>query len=257
MVTGLIRYASASTLVLLLACAGAAAVYGCSSSTAPSPPSDSRVSIRLYPAYGLDPAIVCSRTRIKVIYFVPRGQESAVYAGWQAGAQAVFGGVAAFFRREFDGHLEIEFDILGTAVSGAQTEYPNESEMHDEIQDAVFTPAGAYYDPGFAMERPGEYTVRMIYYVNGAGGQHVDVPSAAYPWSRTAYNPWFWLEEVDSYGSVNSAHEFGHLLGMPHPWEMNPPHDAGPGDIMGYSTSGFTLMQCFVLEEMKRRMGLR
>jgi len=28
------------------------------------------------------------------------------------------------------------------------------------------------------------------------------------------------------------------------------------GDIMGYTTSGFTIMDCYVLDEMKRRMGL-
>ena len=250
------RFPGVSAVALLLACASAAVLPGCGNSTSPSPPVGPAVPIHLYPAFGLDPAILCSRTRIKVIYFVPQGQESVIYPGWRAAAQVVFDRVATFFAREFEGHLKIEFDILGAVVIGERAEYPNEAETSAEIQGAVFAPGGAYYDPGFAMEHAGEYTVRMVYYVNGAGGTSVVVPSGAYPWSRSAYNPWFWLENPDTYGTVNSAHEFGHLLGMPHPWEMDPPHPGGPGDIMDYLNSGLTLMQCFVGNEVKRRMGL-
>jgi len=245
-----------STLVLLLACAGAVALPGCGSPTSPKPPDEPTVSIHLYPAYGLDPSILCSRSRIKVIYFVPKGQEAGIYAGWQAAAQDTFGQVKMFFEREFEGHLRIETDILDTIVFGEESEYPNEIDATNEIETAVFHNSGAYYDAGFAMEYPGEYAVRMVFFVNGAEGNFVEMPGGAYSWNRYAYNPWFWLEEPLMDGIVGSAHEFGHLLGMPHPWEMDPPYPRTPGDIMSYETEGYTLMQCFVMDEMKRRMGL-
>ena len=233
-------------LVLFLAC--------CKSPT--SPEDSPVVDIHLYPAYGLSPAISCSQTRIKIIYFVPKGQEANIYPGWRAAAETAFTQIQAFFQQEFRGHIQIRFDILQDYVAGQQTEYPQETVANQEIQNAVFTPGGAYYDPIFASESPSEYTVKMVYYVNGAGGNYVEIPSGAYPWYKYAYNPWFWLEELENFGTVNSAHEFGHLLGIPHPWEMDPPHSDEPGNLMGYSNSGLTLMQCFILAEVKRMMGL-
>ena len=164
---------------------------GCKSPT--SPEDLPVVDIHLYPAYGLSPAISCSQTRIKVIYFVPKGQESNIYPGWRVGAETAFTQIQAFFQKEFRGHVQIRFDILKDYVAGQQTEYPQVADANQEIQNAVFTPGGDYYDPIFASESSSEYTVKMVYYVNGAGGNHVEIPSGAYVWNKYAYNPWFWL----------------------------------------------------------------
>src|SRR5215510_10851815 len=98
----------------------------------------------------------------------------------------------------------------------------------------------------------------MIYYLNRLDGQPTDLPGGgAYPWLRIAMNPAFWLDEVEVDGPGSSAHEMGHLLGIPHPWEMSPPHPDEPGNVMGYTSSGLNLMQRFLLEDVKRAMGMR
>jgi len=78
--------------------------------------------------------------------------------------------------------------------------------------------------------------------------------------SLASVNPWFWLDPdalctvTTKYGTncsgyLNSAHEFGHSLGLAHPWDMDINKDSkgnvidpnfhnDPGNIISYANAG-------------------
>ena len=128
--------------------------------------------------------------------------------------------IKEFFEREFTSQVSLRFDVAPQYVVGRESTYAYASDVDAEIQDALFSPGGRNYDPAFAAEDAREYTVRMIYYLNLANGDPVSLPGGgAWPTLRFAINPAFWLDSSEEggeeYGTVGSAHEFGHLLGMP------------------------------------------
>lgn len=76
----------------------------------------------------------------------------------------------------------------------------------------------------------------------------------------------FWLNkeavsENDLYGITGSAHEFGHALGIPHPWELPENVNQDPnwgnvqGDLMGYAKSN-NLDNLYIRDDVKKAMGL-
>jgi hypothetical protein len=247
--------------VLVGLCAFGLADCGSAKPTTGPSPSPSPSIVHLYPAYGVDPSVLCARPRIKIVYFVPRGEEAEALPTWKAEAARRFGEIRAFFGREFAGQVDIRFDIAPQIVVGRKARYTQSDDVTAEVESALFSPGGRAYDPAFAAGGAGEYVVRMIYYLNLADGKPAELPGGgAYPLWKIAMNPAFWLdpegEDAAEGGTVNSAHEFGHLLGMPHPWEMNPPQADSPGNLMGYTTAGFTLAECHIADDVKLAMGM-
>jgi hypothetical protein len=76
----------------------------------------------------------------------------------------------------------------------------------------------------------------------------------------TAFLPAFELEDgmitgPSEMGLLVSAHEFAHLLGVPHPWEMDPAVADSPDNLMGYQAHGL-LSDTHILDQVKTEMGL-
>jgi hypothetical protein len=236
---------------------GALSLANCGSDDSTTDPDLSSSTLHVYPAYGLTSGVSCSRTRIKVVYFVPRGEEAYASATWRADAASRYAEIKAFFEREFARQIRVRFDVAPRYVVGQQSRYTYASELFPEIRSSVFSPGGSYYDAAFAAEQADEYTVRMIYYLNRGDGALVALPGGgAWVTAKMAIVPAFWLEPTELSGGVNSAHEFGHLLGMPHPWEMQPPQGDALGNLMGYNTGGLALTQCHIPVDVKEAMGM-
>lgn len=67
-------------------------------------------------------------------------------------------------------------------------------------------------------------------------------------------------EALAVHGPITTAHEFGHALGIPHPFDdqelsqQNQNYGKDPGNLMGH---GFCKLEnCFLMPEQKKKMGL-
>jgi len=90
-------------------------------------------------------------------------------------------------------------------------------------------------------------------------GQSPDARFSTFGWLATSFIPAFQLEDgmisgERQQGLIVSAHEFAHLLGIPHPWEMDPPVEDQPWNLMGYQAHGL-LMDTRIDARVKEAMG--
>ncbi len=180
---------------------------------------------------------------LKGIYFVAKDQTSEIVANWQTNMKDIFQKTKNFYESQFDNKIQITAEepriVYGDKnIGDYASAWAVEQEVINKLQIGLSN----------------NYFLALTIYYNSPSGSY----SGGGTWgsvedngSITA-NPAFWLQSsslctvttkygTDCFGYINSGHEFGHSLGMAHPWDMDINKDSG-GNIIDpsfhYTDSG-------------------
>lgn len=212
--------------------------------------------IHLYPAYGADQNTQINKIHIISLLFVPKDITTPVKSEWLSNMNTTDLKIKNFFEKQFNHKIKISYQVVSEPIIGEQ-DISNYSPSSLVQEAKAKTSNRAIHD---------SYNVWMIYLVrdqeltkNIIGG---NLGGLVNQQSATQYE--FWLDNnmINVTGIIGSAHEFAHVLGIPHPWELpsNTTHDPNygntPGDLMGYSNNGLGLDDLYIREDVKKEMGL-
>jgi hypothetical protein len=231
-----------------------------SSPTLNTPPITTR-TIHGYPLdlYGFDKTKSINKTHIISFLFIPKNISTTPKPEWFENMKKTNNGIKFLFEREFENNIEITYTVVSNEVHGVNN--------IEEYTPWSLAKEGRELTEKYAKE--GYSNIWMLYLVrdneykqNLKGGS---LGGAADLQSATQFEYWLDNDAVNSsdpFGIKGSAHEFGHALGMPHPWELPGNKTGGKsdnsyrGDVMGYVNNGLKIDQLFVDSEMKKAMGL-
>lgn len=187
--------------------------------------------------------------KIVPVYFIAKDQTNGIIANWSANMEDIFSKVEAFYESQFDYKMQITNDepqlVYGDKNIG---EYKDLTVVSQEIISKLKIKVSQNY-----------FTNLAIYY-NSPSGMYDGV----FPWDSAngngsiTTNPSFWLEKdgmcvatqnsTPCYSYISTAHEFGHGIGLMHPWQMDINMDSNKktedpnfgnviGNIMGYQST--------------------
>ena len=206
---------------------------------------------------GADRSVSINDIHVIGVMFSPTDGSKIVKSYWPSNMESIFSELEEFYEGQFPGSLEINFTVIDSLVNGDQNaiSYTPHSMTAEAIQKT-----GKY-------AKQGKHNIWMIYFVRdenlsinlqrGSLGGIVEQNAA------TQFE--FWLDNdavgKTGYGTIGSLHEFGHALGIPHPWEL-PANTTGeadfgnvPGDIMGYNNDGVSVDDMYLRDDVKAEMG--
>lgn len=212
--------------------------------------------IHLYPAYGTDPNVNISKVNVIPVFFVAKDQKGIIKTDWKNNIKVVMSKIKIFFEKEFKNKIEISYTTSPITIKG-------DKNIEDYFIEDIVSEAK---EKSQNLVQSNSYNVWMIYFVRDSLNKSVKGNLGAYPSLSGAVQYEFWLDNdavnsKDPYGLTGSAHEFGHILGIPHPWELPANINSDPnfgnvqGDLMGYSNNG-KLEKLYIREDVKKEMGL-
>lgn len=225
--------------------------------TTPIPtPTETKKFIHLYPYYNVDGKTEISKINIITAFFVAKGQKGIIKNNWNENLGKVLGGIKYFFENQFQNKIAINYKIA-PVIHGDHA-----LEIYD-----INTLAVEAFVKTATLRSIDSYNIWMIYVVRDSTNINPRGNLGAQPVQQAAVMDEFWLDDEavssnNSYGLIGSAHEFGHVLGIPHPWELpaNTAHDPNfgnvRGDLMGYLNSAPNLQNLFIRDDVKKEMGL-
>lgn len=228
-------------------------------SFAPTPSNnDNRQPLYTYPEFGLSGAERINDVNIISIVFVPQDADETIPARWRENTVYINNEIKRFFEREFERNMRITQSYPKIVYGDMTLDKYTPLSIAREVKQKTKT-----------LNNASAYNVRMVYLVRDKNLDKEYVLDVSVINQQVHFMYVFWLEDEaitgsDQYGLTGSAHEFGHLLGMPHPWDL--PENKGSnaqevnaehrGDIMSYDTYGYELKDLYVDPVVKRRMGL-
>lgn len=210
----------------------------------------------VYPEYGIDPTIQINTIHIISVLFIPKDITTPVKPEWMSNMGTINTNIKRLFEREFQGHMKISHTVLNQPTIGSLN-------IEEYVPDSIVLEVR---EKNAGQIRSGFHNVWMVYVVrdqdyakNVAGGNLGGVPLLN---ASTQFEFWLDNEGASSYGLQGSAHEFGHALGIPHPWDLpaNPNNDPNfgnvPGDLMGYQNNSVPFDKLYIRDDVKKKMGL-
>lgn len=218
-------------------------------------PKNVQKNIHLYPAYELDSRISINKLHVVSLLFVPKDIHTPIKSEWHGNMEKIGSNIKTFFEKEFDNKIAISYEVLEEPVAGDLdiSNYTAQSLTYEAHQKTMLHKKENYY------------TILMIYLVrdpefkkNIIGGNLGGLPQQS---AATQYEYWLDTDMINSVGLIGSMHEFGHALGIPHPWELpanklgDPNFGNVPGDLMGYTSNGVEIDNLYIREDVKQVMG--
>lgn len=221
-------------------------------------PVTGKKNIYLYPFYGANPSISINKLNIIGVIVIPKNISTQIKPEWLINIDKIFAKIKNFYQTQFENNIEITYQVISDPIRGdnnIEDYYPQDivQEIENKNQNLI---------------KSGSHNVWMVYLVEDpnfkllvkGGGNLGGLASL-----NASIQGSFWLDNEAvvsyTYGITGSAHEFGHALGLPHPWELpiNVNHDPNfgnvQGDIMGYSINK-DLDKNFIRDDYKREIGL-
>lgn len=227
-------------------------------SPSPSSPAVTK-PIHPYPAYGVNPTLSLNKIKIISLIFIPKDVSIQPKTEWYSNMEYIENKIKEFFQREFQNNIEVSSTIVSTPIAGIKNigEYTSYDIALEVLQNTS------------QLSDSNSYNTRLIYLVRDlANNKNLNGNMGSYPTIAVSVQGEFWLDnnavraETNAYGLMGSAHEFGHLLGIPHPWELpaNTLHDPNygnvPGDLMSFSNNDIKFDNLYLRDDVKTAMGL-
>lgn len=163
------------------------------------------------------------KVTLQGIYFVPKDQTSGIIQNWSNNMIDIFSQIKQFYENQFDNKIMITIDNNPILVNGDLNaeDYNAWTALQEAKRKLEFSNTGS------------TWTVRMMYIAVGYNNKSIQGTVGAGGGEdgngTTATNNGSWLDPTvlgyttkygaDYTGYLASAHEFGHSLGIPHPWE--------------------------------------
>lgn len=225
----------------------------------PSPTSPVAKNIHPYPAYDVNSNLSLANIKIVSLIFIPKDVNLQPKTEWFTNMEYINSKIKEFFEREFQNNINISYLALPTPINGEKniSEYTAHGIALEATQKTV------------QYSNSNSYNTRIVYIVRDlANGKNLSGEMGSFPTIAVSEQGEFWLDnnavhpETNAYGLVGSAHEFAHLLGIPHPWELptNSLHDPNygnvPGDLMSYSNNDVKFENLYLRDDVKSEMGL-
>ena len=202
-----------------------------------------------------------SKIHIIGVIFVIK-DEGTIKDEWSKNGPDTLGEIKKFYERQFQNKSTIDFEWINeplVALDSSKTLAPY--QIGAETKERLKT-----------REQDGSFNTYMIYIADNS-----NLTGNMGGWRGFATQGGFWLDNpspvIDDNGTttpdknwgviINSAHEFGHSIGLIHPWDM--PENKGVNydslnsntDIMAYGAKyGLTIEDMVVRDDMKKHLGL-
>lgn len=159
---------------------------------------------------------------IQGVYFVAKNQITGIKTYWKDNMLDIFTQIKNFYEGQFINKIQININTPIIVYGDRNIEEYDQSTIEQEARQKV------------QLDTANDFTVLMLYPIQGEDDKHVVGNfggGGESGNSSSAMNSWFWLDpkflgtvtakggSVDYTGYLGSAHEFGHSLGIPHPWE--------------------------------------
>lgn len=179
-----------------------------------------------------DPSIPINNMRIQVIMIKPQDVESPAPIDWQVKANNWYKDVIAFWQRELDNKVKIEFETYPQILSG-------DLNINQYNFNNVYTEVYQKINP---QRKPDEFLILFIYilidkqhsYSYRASGSHVDNLGIVV---APLDNEFKLMNPSGGGRPAEEAHEIGHALGLPHSTD-------DPNLVAKYLNGGIWLSSC-------------
>jgi len=209
---------------------------------------------------------------VKGVYFIAKDQTSSFQSYWSESILNVLGQIKSFYENQFDNKIKITIDNTPIVIYGEKDigDY-NYSSIAQEVYNKVSVnfPIGNYFI---------DIQTYVVDGANGVNGNNLYTGSIFINNKVGSINQSGWLNPeslgtvttkygTDYSGYLGSAHEFGHSLGIPHPWEeelnkdskgniINPTYGNDEiGSIMSYNgLKGPLIPNSFIRTQVKQKM---
>lgn len=213
-----------------------------------------------YHLYG-NPHVDISKVKIIGVFLKANDQNETIKDEWSNNIEDSLSRIVNFYSKQFDGKIQFK-----TAVS-KDLIISNKAKNEDSLSNI----AKVVKEKTINLQEDGYHNTWIVFHLNSSdtpyGAHGSDYYSTAVDSARYLDNP----SQVVNNGvlspgnpdniAIHPAHEFGHVLGLPHPWELpeNTSHDSNfgnvPEDIMSYTRAYLSLDQMYVRDDMKKEMG--
>lgn len=199
---------------------------------------------------------------IKGVYFVAKNQSTGIKSYWEDNMLNIFTQIKNFYGSQFNNKIQINIDTPIIIYGDKNIEEYNQYLIDVESRTKINIDKSNFV---VLMYYPIQGESNKNIQGNFGGGGEVDN-------SSSAMNSWFWLDpdmmkQPDYQGAYLSAHEFGHALGIPHPWEeeankdnngniINPSYGNDEiGSLMSYGGQKPPLVpNSFIRDDVKNKM---
>lgn len=210
-----------------------------------------------------------NKIMIQGVYFVAKNQVTGIKSYWQSSMLDIFMQIKNFYEGQFNNKTNITIStpiiIYGDKNIEEYDQFAIEREIRQKVQ----------------INSTNNFVVLMFYPIQGENDKRATGLYGGGPIvenSSSAMNSWFWLDPeslgtvttkvgTDYSGYIGSAHEFGHALSIPHPWDEEVNKDSKGnvlnqdygndeiGSLMSYTASrGPLIPNSFIRAQVKKKM---
>jgi len=215
--------------------------------------------------YGTHPCI--DKIVLKGIYFVPQDEQSYIKSYWQSSMQNIFTQIKSFYEQQFSNKIQITIDSPVIVYGDKNIEEYDVGSIDQEVKAKVKSSFGNDY-----------FFDYMVFVIHGTDGNGKNYQGNLGSFFGIGTQGAFLLNPDDlgtvttKYGTdysgyLTPAHEFGHTLGIPHPWEEEINKDSNgniidpqfgnseQGSLMSYGGQlGPLIPNSFIRSTVKQKM---